>query len=284
MQLPIHKSPIGKIDPLPIPVIQAPHVKINLIVSTSVLKNRLLIKHLETLLPCLVLIERDFSAHNTTIWMPGSITRSPITSPLDAEADIIVSPSMGIVLATLQKIKQKPLPGQKAKPPIRDRLEKVSARYEKVVVLVSEGRSDETTVGLDANDCLGLAEFVGYSQGLNASIIVQFVGGGVETLSKWIGSVITQYHVGEQSDLLQEETYWELFLRRAGMNAFAAQAIISSVKAPYGVDPRSLTKAGHFGLTAFVEMSREQRLARFGHLCGTRILESVSAAIDARWD
>jgi hypothetical protein len=284
MQLPIRKSPIGEVDHLPLPVIQVPNVKINLIVSTSVLKNRTLVKHLETLLPSLVLIERDFSAHNTAMWMPGSVTRSPITSPLDSEADFIVSPSMGIILATLQKIKQKPLPGQKAKPPIRDHLEKVSVRYENVVVLVSEGRSDETTMGLDASDCLGLAEFVGYCQGLNASIVVQFVGGGVDTLSKWIGSVIAQHHSGEESDLLQEETHWELFLRRAGMNAFAAQAIISSVKAPDEVDTRSPTKAGHLGLTAFVEMGKEQRVARFGHICGRRILESASAVIDARWD
>jgi hypothetical protein len=283
MQLPIRKSPIGEVDHVPLPVIQVPNVKINLIVSTSVLKNRTLVKHLETLLPSLVLIERDFSTHNTTIWMPGSVTRSPITSPLDSEADFIVSPSMGIVLATLQKIKQKPLPGQKAKPPIRDRLEKVSMRYENVVVLVSEGRSDETTMGLDANDCLGLAEFVGYCQGLNASIVVQLVGGGVDTLSRWIGSVIAKHYSGEESDLLQEETHWELFLRRAGLNAFAAQAIISSVKAPDEEDTRSPTKARHFGLTAFVEMGRKQRVARFGHICGRRILESASAVIDARW-
>jgi hypothetical protein len=156
-------------------------------------------------------------------------------------------------------------------------------RYENIVVLVSEGRSDETTMGLDASDCLGLAEFVGYCQGLNASIVVQFVGGGVDTLSKWIGSVIVQHHSAE-SNLLQEQTHWELFLRRAGMNAFAAQAIISSVKAPDGVDTRSPTKAGHFGLTAFVEMGREQRVARFGHICGRRILENASAVIDARLD
>lgn len=81
--------------------------------------------------------------------------------------------------------------------------------------------------------------------------------------------------------MLLEETHWELFLRRAGLNAFAAQAVLAQLKAPDGVDAGSPSKAGTFGLTAFVEMGREQRVRRFGMMCGVRLMERVSAVVDA---
>jgi hypothetical protein len=56
------------------------------------------------------------------------------------------------------------------------------------------------------------------------------------------------------------------------------------LNAPEGVDPTSPTKAGLFGLAAFVEMAVEQRIARFGPLCGRGLLERVSAVIDAKWN
>jgi hypothetical protein len=284
IQLPIRNSPVSKAEPLPAPSIRPPAVPPNLIVSTLLIKNRPLIKQLESQLPGVKLIERDFSAHNSTAWLPNSVTRSPITSSLSSEADINVSPFTGIIITTLQKIKQKALPGQKTKPAIRDRMEKVSIRYERVVVLVSEGRSDGSTNGLDEGGCQALTDFVGFTIGLESNVIIHFVGGGNETLSKWLVSTIVQHSVVGACDLLDDETHWELFLRRAGMNAYAAQAVLGELKAPEGVDPTSPSKAGCFGLVAFVEMDKEQRIARFERLCGRKLLERVSACIDERWE
>jgi hypothetical protein len=283
IQLPIRKSPVAVDARLPAPNLEPLITDTYVIVSSTLLKHRSLVKQLEALLPKLKLVERDFSAHNTTSWMPGSVSRSPIKSPLDSEADIIVSPSMGIVITTLQKIKQKPLPGQKAKTATRERLDQVNTRYEKLAVYVSEGRTDGTTNSLDANDCLDFGSFAGFVLGLNSSNTVQFVGGGEETLSKWIASTIAQNRVVGDSTLIEEETHWEIFLRRAGMNAFAAQAIISEVKEPEGVNPLSPSKAGLFGIVAFVEMTVEQRIARFGPLCGRGLIERASAVIDTDW-
>ncbi len=283
IQFPMRKSPVVADARLPAPNLEHFNTETYVIVSSTLLKHRSLVKQLEALLPKLKLVERDFSAHNTTSWMPGSVSRSPIKSPLDSEADIIVSPSMGIVITTLQKIKQKPLPGQKAKTAIRERLDQVSTRYERLVVYVTEGRTDATTNGLDANDCLDFGTFVGFVLGLNSSNTVQFVGGGEETLSKWVASTIAQNRVVGDSTLIEEETHWEMFLRRAGMNAFAAQATISALKDPEGVNPLSPSKAGLFGIVAFVEMSVEQRIARFGPLCGRGLIERVSAVIDTDW-
>ena len=125
--------------------------------------------------------------------------------------------------------------------------------------------------------------FIGFALGLNSATTVQFVGGGEEMLSKWLAGTITQNQVIGDSAPIEEETHWELFLRRAGMNAFAAQAILADLKEPEGVDPRSPSKAGLFGLTAFVEMGVEQRITRFGPLCGRGLIERASAVIDADW-
>ena len=280
MQVPFRKSPVATIPlPAPTPVILSTAAKV--VISTDLLRNRALVKLIERESPGIILVERDFTAHNSTIWIPNSVTRSPIASSLASEADIIISATAGIILTSLQKIKQKPLPGQKTKAAIRERIEKVCVRYEKLIVLVSEGSTTEITQGMDANDCEALGEFIGFASGLDCTVIVQIIGGSQETLAKWIASTIAHNHT--PCDLLDDETHWEVFLRRAGMNAFAAQTVISALKAPEGVDPLSPSKAGLFGLTALVEMGREMRIARFGQVCGVRVMERVCAALDGVW-
>lgn len=282
LQPSIRNSPVPKTNtPLPAPSNNIPNTPVNVIVTLTLLKHRALIKHIEALFPRIVLVERDFSAHDTTVWMPGSVTRSPIASPLASEADIIVSPLVGIIITTLQKIKQKPLPGQKTKPAIRERLEKVSLRYDKLIVLVTEKKDDEATRELDESDCNALNELVGFALSLETPISIQFVGGGEATLATWLVDAVVRH--GSDEELLTDETHWEIFLRRAGLNAFAAQHIIAVLKAPDNIDLSSPSKAGHYGLTAFVEMGREQRIARFGPVCGDRMMRRVSAVVDARW-
>lgn len=276
------KSTITKRDTLPVPSYNLPSDPASIIVSSALFKHRALLKQVESQCPGITMVERDFKAQNTTAWLPGSVARSPIVSSLASEADIIISPSTGIILTTLQKIKQKPLPGQKAKVEIRDRLEQVSLRYEKLIVLVSEGQVE--TLGLDEPSCQAFAEFLGFVAGLEATVVVHFVGGAEEMLARWLASCIVQYAAAEPLALLEDETHWELFLRRAGMNAYAAQLIISRLKAPEGVNSGSPSKAGLYGLNAFVEMGRDQRIVSFGEACGSKVLERVCAVIDKRWD
>jgi len=273
-------------QPLPVPSTNPSSIPTHYIVSSAILKRRVLIRTLNALFPAAIPIERDFTVHNRTAWMSNSVTRSPVTSSLDSEADFIISPSTGIILTTLQKIKQKPLPGQKAKSAFKERIEKVSVRYEKLVVLVSESCAEESTNGLDQSDTLALAEATGFCSSLDGSVRMQFVGGGEETLAKWLVAIMVRYgSQGESSvPLLEDETLWELFLRRAGMNAYAAQAVIAELKAPDGVDVEGESKACLFGMTAFVEMRQEERIARFERLLGGRqILQRVGRVLDANW-
>jgi len=102
----------------------------------------------------------------------------------------------------------------------------------------------------------------------------------------------------EPINLRQEETNWELFLRRAGMNAYAAQAVLASLRPPV-LDRRwerldMGSRAGRpegneaeatkrFGLGAFVRSSEAERMRRFEGLVGRRVLERVGMVLDGRW-
>lgn len=84
-----------------------------------------------------------------------------------------------------------------------------------------------------------------------------------------------------QNGLIEVETLWELWLRRAGFNVYAAQMVAGQLKVPKtGTD----TKQGHHGLAAFTTMTRNERLRRFGPMVGPRVLERVSQVVDEIWN
>jgi hypothetical protein len=151
------------------------------------------------------LIGRSYSAANY-------IERDFSSTPTAPEADILLCASTGLVLTTLQKIKQRALPGQGTKiSGLFERLASLSVRYERIVLLVSEGSaaSDVTRV-LDYRDCEALAEFMGYASSLKVDVQVTFVPSGEEELAKWVVGYMLQYGMqdaqGEGVHLLQDET------------------------------------------------------------------------------
>ena len=87
---------------------------------------------------------------------------------------------------------------------------------------------------------------------------------------------------------------WECFLRRIGLNPFAAQAIVAWLKLPVNVqvplvssspitshNSKSVSVAG---LSRFLTMSEEERIHCFQALMGgSRILSRVSKLLDQEW-
>lgn len=284
--LPVASSRLTKADiPLPLSNIAIPTQPTQYIISTDLLKQRPLFNAIKSLIPTAHFIERDFNRYNTTTWLrQGTITRSPVRSPLAAEADLVLSPSTGVVLTTLMKIKQKPLPGQKEKSEIKSTVEAVCIRYERLLVFISEASPDESSVAvLGGQECMAMAHFIGFCASLPCTVIVYFVPGGHETLANWVVAGMVRYGtVGSSTrDLREDETQWEVFLRRCGMNPYAAQAVILALKAPEGVHP---SRRGMFGISAFVGMDHSERIRMFGPvLDGERVLGRVSSVIDARW-
>lgn len=85
-----------------------------------------------------------------------------------------------------------------------------------------------------------------------------------------------------------------MFLRRAGLNPFAAQVVVASLKDPYDVplpmwagSPTSSDRPASvsvFGLQAFLTMGEEQRVKEFQALMGgSRILRKASKVLDQEW-
>ncbi|KFY07586.1 hypothetical protein V492_07001 [Pseudogymnoascus sp. VKM F-4246] len=286
--LPIPPSIVGsrltKADiPQPLSNITVSAETTSYIVSTELLKQRPLFSAIKSLIPTAHFIERDFNRYNTTAWLrQGTITRSPVRSPLSAEADIILSPSTGVVLTTLMKIKQKPLPGQKEKSEIKSKVEAICMRYERLLIFISEVSPDESSAAIiGGQECMAMAEFMGFCASLPCTVNVSFVPGGHETLANWVVAGMVRYGSSSPFSLLEDETQWEVFLRRCGMNSYAAQAVVSSLRAPEGVHP---SRRGLFGIGAFVGMGHSERIHRFSPILeGERVLGRVSSVIDARW-
>jgi len=85
-----------------------------------------------------------------------------------------------------------------------------------------------------------------------------------------------------QDLLLPMETNWELFLRRAGMNAYAAQVALGVLKVPDG-EP-AMGGAQLHGLPLFVMMHPEERVSALESAMGGRILlDRVSGILDEPW-
>lgn len=256
-----------------------------IVASLEFLSKRQLIRDLEVALSTIELIERDAVA----LAGPGRGQGTP------DEADLTISPSTGIIMTTLQKIKQKALPGQKQFRGVKDRITSAAPRYERLIVLISEGSfnslEDEAAVRpLDQLDSEALADLMGWALSLDSDVEITYIPGSKNCLASWLAALISHRGITDGSlPLLQDETMWERWLRKAGMNPFAAQAVLYQLKPPESdsEETSSVVEAGAqrvFGLAAFFMMNSRERVRRFAPILGgERVLLKVSDLIDRPW-
>lgn len=263
----------------PYPEITSASTPLTVFISIAI--PRRLIRALEALVPDLTMIERDYEAYNMSVWRAGSVARNVIVPAVADDADITVSPSTGVIITNMIRVRQKPRTGT-TKGMIQTRIEKASLRYSQLVVLVGgEGGADDVLLQISTSDSAALTELQGFVTGLDCHVRVYYVGGCDSTLEKWLAFCLCKYGTpdhGIQTNLLKVETLWEIFLRRTGLNVYAAQAVASQLK-PTGLDGTTAQD----GLGAFVTMTRAERLGRFGQLVGPKVLERVSATVDEVW-
>lgn len=306
------------------PSFQFPHCIVpnnpgSYVISTTFINNRKLARRVQQLYPKAVLIERDFALHSAVPEdfnaASGSLSKQQLQpqkrtelevqltnleSTMADEADIILSPGTGLLWTNLQKIEQRSLPGQINQSTIRDRIIRVASRYERLIILISGGNSgnlldprgegDAIQTTLDPitdSDCTALADFMAFCSTLREDVQALFVPGGDEQLAQWIVATMARY-CSSNLNLIQDETFWELFLRRAGMNAFAAQTVLCqlgpSSSREFDFEGGQEVAESESGLRMFVNMSLEERLRRFEGLLGGRsVLIRVSERLDARW-
>ncbi|KAL9102706.1 MAG: hypothetical protein Q9163_002168 [Psora crenata] len=256
-----------------------------IIFSSAFLRNRRLTRQVMSRYPSAEIIERDLTIHN-----PISVSSSePKTKALLgsaggllSEADIVISPGVGLLWTSLQKAKQRSLPGQISHSALRDRIVSTASCYERLFVLVSQGipRQDAGPIDLDQSDFEALSDLMGFCSSLLENVETIFVPGGEEELSTWMVALMIKHSISSGNmPIAQEETPRENFLRRAGMNTFAAQALLSHRGALS--DPLCGLK---YGLFQFVGMSLEEKLKDFEELFGGRKLLSTSHQVfNARW-
>ncbi|THX76814.1 hypothetical protein D6D05_05976 [Aureobasidium pullulans] len=245
------------------------------VLSSTMFDRRALIKHIERLNPTAEYIERDFASARSLRGVSSQ------TSEAD-EADMILAPGHGILLTTLQKLIQKNLPGQVTRNVVRERIVQLARRYERLIVMVHEDRAGSQQRPLDSRESGEIVSLVNFCAAQSHEIQVMYIPGDEIALAIWIVASMVRFGLNDpEVQLLQDETSWELFLRKAGMDVFAAQVILIKLKVPdSGPSPSDKRQ---YGLPAFVMMGEAERLRRFGGLFGgEKILRKVSMAIDGR--
>ncbi|KAB8238097.1 uncharacterized protein BDW43DRAFT_306793 [Aspergillus alliaceus] len=245
---------------------------------------------------------------------------------LPKEADIIVSPTTGIILTTLQATTQLYLPGHKPNPqtnrvkcinsPLRERIYLLAPRYKRLYVFVTHGTSPPK--GAQSNilpwpaDRRLLASFTSLvafrdSMSVYSSVSPILVPPSSDTIIEWMLALARKYTFqmtrtsvcGPQSitftpvnptlkmafdiEAMERETCWELFLRRIGLNPYAAQVILIVLRerdthpGDKGASPDHMDEMG--ALSRFIEMSSERRQELFPDLIGG----GIDAFIEKDW-
>jgi hypothetical protein len=143
------------------------------ILSSTFLQQRGLLKQIEQLYPAAEMVYRDYS-------LPHSAAK---------EADILLSPSTGLIFTTLQQVKQRALPGQPDRSPWKERMFALQSRYERLVVVVSEGLSREmedlgSSRPDDPRDKEALTAFERFAAHLEGEVLVNYVRGGEQALAR----------------------------------------------------------------------------------------------------
>ena len=343
MVVPVHKSHTRLDRPLiPLPELIIPSSPGCFIISSSVLLNRPLFRLIQRLYPTAEFIERDFTLHDSPS-MPTTRPRhllhtSTQIGPLIHEADILLSPSTGLLLTTLPQIAQRPLPGSGGLPPIYNRILHTARRYESLIILVSDATTTTTTTTETTTSFASMLTLHAFCASLPLSTLpavllipasptptppsphepflplASYIVHLMATHSLQSSVISPSPTVPTALHLQQEETNWEIFLRRAGLNAFAAQSVLTALRPPTltrawseldaqaggqsgvgrgggFVDGRGWTAKDRngaestlWGLAAFVRMGAEERGRRFeGLLGGSGVLERVGRVLDERW-
>ncbi|KAH6215596.1 hypothetical protein HBI42_134640 [Parastagonospora nodorum] len=152
------------------------------IISAAFLQQRSLMKQIEQLYERAEIVYRDYNRPHA----PAK------------EADMVLSPSTGLILTTLQQIKQQPLPGQPDRSPVKERMNALQVRYERLLVVVSEGLSAEmeshgSSRPDDARDKEALARFNNFAEQLEGEVVVKYIPGGERALARSIVVEMVEY-------------------------------------------------------------------------------------------
>ncbi|KAE8145701.1 hypothetical protein BDV25DRAFT_170291 [Aspergillus avenaceus] len=277
-----------------------------LFLSTSLLKTHLsIVRALERMPTPPGMIYRDYEddIHARPSQPP---TNTSLTLP--KEADIIISPTTGIILTTLQATTQLFLPGHRLNPklnglkcinsPLRERIFLLSSRYKRLYIFVTHSTSETKGTNSWTADSRSLNSFTALtafcdSLSSYSTISPILLPQLPETIIGWIlalaqkhtfqfpcSSNVTGFTPINPPSAMEKETSWELFLRRVGLNPYAAQTVLTSLKVE-GKNPvlEGDIEEGFGALSVFIEMPSDRRQELFGAFMG----EYTQKVIERDW-
>jgi hypothetical protein len=165
-----------------LPAIPANLAPCSFIVSSKLLQQRSMMKHIEKLYPYAELVYRDYGLAYSSV----------------EEGDILLSPATGLIHTTLQQLKQRPLPGQPDRSPVKERMNALHLRYERLVVIISEGLSREmenhgTGRPEDPRNKEVLTQLEDFAGQLPGEILIRYVRGGEQALAHSIVIDMSNY-------------------------------------------------------------------------------------------
>ncbi|PGH17074.1 hypothetical protein AJ80_04947 [Polytolypa hystricis UAMH7299] len=347
---------------LPSPDISPPSGTLTLFVSEALLQtHRHLVRSLENLSPPCILIFRNYASNPATstqekpsrtgLVSPIGPFMTQSTDPLGHEADLIVSPTVGIILTTTQAIGQRYLPGhgshssslhENISSPLHERIYNVSLRYEEVYVLIGHHmepsptprpNSDGSSIPIDKRTFHSVQSLIEFSSSLSgcATVTPLLIPSRSESVLSWVLALANKHYVstpwshgleraaGENHPELSatkrvpqpaqitqvrapadDPTVWELFLRYAGLNPFAANIIImqptahasdvtpltypTAAESATDVPKSDMVQSSQDNLSQFVAMHPRERRRQFVPVLGERTLARVELQLDGQWE
>ena len=152
------------------------------VISFALLQQRSLSRNIEKLYANAEFVSRTYDA---------SYAIAP-------EADLILSPSTGLIIVTLQQVKQRALPGQPDRSPTKERISALCDRYERLVVMISEGVSQErekqeSTGMMDSRDQEAIAEYENLAAQMDGEVLIRYVPGGNQALARSIVAEMARF-------------------------------------------------------------------------------------------
>jgi hypothetical protein len=228
---------------LPVPAPPPPAQRGDYVISTTLLCQRSLTSHIRRLCPQGRFIERDY--------LPSS-----------PDADLIISPLLGLTIASLHKLRQRSSPDSPAGEAEKRRIADLAARYERLIVIV------HSTMPLGPSDRMVLAGVSGWAATVQG-VVLKVVQGSEKDVAAWVVGIAGDQEKDIGKGVMEDETEWEVFLRVMGVNAFAAQVVIREL--------------GRLGIAGFVKMEETERRMFLRGVVGRKVAARVDAVVGSKW-
>ncbi|PLB35608.1 uncharacterized protein BDW47DRAFT_127999 [Aspergillus candidus] len=284
-----------------------------LFLSTALLKSHLrLVQSLERAEERPVIIYRDYDNSSQQTSKPAPTQTNQSIPP--KEADIIISPSTSIILTTSQATTQRYLPGHRLhlhitsssnnnnngiketiNSPLREQIFLLAPRYEQIYVLITHTtpppaqntnpNHNHQPWTADEQILSNLTSLAAFCASLAPHVTVQplILPSGAETAARWVLALAKKHAIalpeGNQGLDSVEETCWEVFLRRVGLNPYAARALLGALKADSGTDGGG-ELSGLWGLWG---MWSEPNRRVLRELIGERVFHRMEGILEKDW-